>query len=690
MDNPLLIPSPHDHEAFDFASLRDEHFAPAFDQALSDARARLDRIRQDGSAPTFENTLEALETCSDPLEHVGSVFSNLLGAHTNDTLQALAREVMPRLAAFSNDVFLDEALFARVKAVYDQRASLGLEGEKAKLLEDSWKSFVRNGALLSEADKTKLREIDQRLAVLGQQFGDHVLAATNAFELVITDHEDLAGLPEAVVEAAAAAAKERGREDAWVFTLHQPSYLPFLKFSERRELREKLWRAALTRATAGEHDNREVAKEIARLRHERARLLGYQTHAHFVLEERMAASPERVRSFLDRLLAPSREAAQRDLDEVRELARSLGGPEELKPWDFAFYSEKLRTKKYDLDDAKLRPYFKLENVVAGVFEHARRLYGLTFHRREDLPAYHPDVQVFEVRDEASGDFEGLFYADFFPRPSKRNGAWMTTFRNQGLYEGRVVRPHVSIVCNLTKPTATRPSLLDMDEVRTVFHEFGHALHALLSRCHYRSLAGTNVYWDFVELPSQIMENWVTEKEGLDLFARHHESGEPIPETLVQRLKDASLFQAGWMSLRQLNFGLLDFSWHAADPSGIADVEVHEKNATRQTSLFPHEPGTIISTSFSHIFAGGYSAGYYSYKWAEVLDADAFELFREKGIFNREVATRFRENILERGGTEHPMELYKRFRGREPDPDALLRRDALISTETGARETPQAG
>lgn len=672
MNNPLLIPSPNEHDAIAFNELRDGHFLPAFDEALEKAHEQLAKLRTATAPATFDNTVERLETLGDRLEHVSSVFSNLLVANTNPTLQGLAREIMPRLAEFSNDVHLDERVFARVKSVYDQRDDLELSGEQRKLLEESYKSFVRNGALLDAAGKARLRELDARLAVLGQEYGDNVLAETQAFTLHLTEDAQLEGLPESVVEAAASAAKERNKE-GWVFTLDQPSYLPFLKFSERRELREKIWRASQTRATSGEHDNRPLCIEIAKLRFERARLLGFDTHADFVLQERMAATPSRVQAFLKRIKDPSFEAAKRDLDELRAFAKQ----DDLKPWDFALHSEKLQQRKYQLDDEKLREYFKLENVVDGVFEVARRLYGLVFQRRNDLPVYHPDVQVFEVKNEDDGEFVGLFYADFFPRPSKRNGAWMTTFRNQGLYEGKVVRPHVSIVCNLTKPTPTRPSLLTLDEVRTVFHEFGHALHALLSRCHYRSLAGTNVYWDFVELPSQVMENWVGEKEALDLFARHHETGETIPAEDVARIKAAARFQAGWRSLRQVNFATLDFAWHAGDPTSISDVEAFETEATRDTSLFEHVPGTMMSPSFSHIFAGGYSAGYYSYKWAEVLDADAFEFFKERGLFSREVADRFRENVLERGGTEHPMELYKRFRGREPDADALLRRDGLI-------------
>ncbi|MCM2321797.1 MAG: M3 family metallopeptidase [Oligoflexia bacterium] len=670
--NPLLKSSAFEHGAIPFTEIHDEHFLPAIEAVMAQARDQLKAIRENSQAADFSNTIEALELCSERLDSVSNIYSNLLHAHTNDKLQALAKEIMPKLAAFSNDISLEPALFEKVRQVYEKRASLGLSTEQVRLLEKTYKFFVRNGARLDDAGKSRLRAIDERLALLGQQFGDNVLKATNQFELVLSAPEELAGLPPSVLESAAAEAKERKKEGRWVFTLQQPSYVAFLKFSERRELREKLWKAYMSRATAGETDNRAIAKEIAGLRHERARLLGYMTHAHFTLEERMASEPARVHEFLERLHQPSRKAAERDVQDLREFS----GIAELQPWDVSFYSERLKKQRFGLDEEALRPYFRLENVVEGVFEHARRLYGLTFHRRTDLPVYHPDVELYEVRDEEAGEFIGLFYADFFPRDSKRSGAWMTIFREQGLFEGKVGRPLVSIVCNLTKPTPSKPSLLSLDEVRTVFHEFGHSLHALLSKCRYRSLAGTNVYWDFVELPSQIMENWAKEKEGLDLFARHYQNDEKISAELVTKIQASARFQAGWFSLRQLSFGRLDLAWHAADPSGIEDIEDFERQAMESCMLFPHVPGSIISCGFAHIFAGGYSAGYYSYKWAEVLDADAFELFREKGLFNKEVSQRFKENILSKGGTEHPMELYKRFRGREPDPDALLRRDGM--------------
>ncbi len=676
MVNPLLEKSNLDHQAIPFDRIRPEDFAPAFEAALRDARASLAKVVHCQEPPAFDNTIFALESCSEKLDQVSNIFSNLLHAHTHPTLQGLAREVMPRLSEFSSDIFLNEKLFSRIKSVYEKGKEAGqLNDEQFTLLEKTYKAFTRNGALAKASDKSRLREIDQRLSVLGQVFSDHVLASTNSFELWITDRKDLDGLPESAIEAAAVAAKSKGREGAWLVTLQAPSYMPFMRFSTRRELREKLWRAYQSRATAGEWDNRPLILEISRLRAERARLLGYGTHADFILEERMAAGIETVRAFLERLFRVSYKAAGRELQELKsEFGAEV---QDLQPWDLAFYSEKLMRKRFDFDEEQLRPYFKLENVVEGVFEHAKRLYGLCFERREDLPVYHPEVQVFEVFEEGTKAFVGLLYTDFFPRDSKQGGAWMTIYREQGLIDGKIQRPHVSIVCNFTKPTESKPSLLTLMEVRTLFHEFGHALHALLSQCTYRSLSGTNVYWDFVELPSQIMENWVKEKESLDLFARHYQTGAPIPTELVEKIRDSSRFQAGLLSLRQLSFAYLDLAWHASDVDRVDDVEAYETAILDKLSLFPHVPGSVLSCGFTHIFSGGYAAGYYSYKWAEVLDADAFEFFKEKGIFSREVADRFKNHILSRGGTEHPMELYRKFRGREPDADALLRREGLL-------------
>lgn len=680
MENPLLQKSPHFDQAQPWDQIRDEHFGAAFDIGLGLARDRLKSLRENSNAPDYANTLEALESATEPLDLISHAFHNLLSARTSEKLQETARTVLPLQAELSNDIYLDDAIFARVQAVFEAQKMhpAPLTSEQTRLLEKTYRAFVRNGARLGADQKKRLREIDARLALLTQQFGEHVLKATQAFALHLTDEADLAGLPQSVRESAAHTARERGHtgeKAGWVITLDQPSLVPFMQQSERRELREKLWRASSSRAMSGPLDNRPLVLEIVNLKRERAQLLGYPSHAHFVLEERMATHPETVNQFLDRMIERCRPAAKRDLDELQALA---GHP--LAPWDVAYYSERLKKQRFDLDDEILRPYFPLDQVIQGVFEHARRLYGLKFLPRADLPVYHPDVQVFEARDEKSDEYIGLFYTDFHPRASKRPGAWATTYRDQGTFDGQIRRPHVSIVCNLTRPTADKPSLLGLEEVRTVFHEFGHALHMLLSRCQYRSLGGANVEWDFVELPSQIMENWVKEKEGLDLFAAHYKTGEKIPSSLIQKIKDSARFQAGWTALRQLNFGTLDQAWYAPDariPSSPEGVEQFEVEATARTRPFDPVPGTSFSCAFGHIFAGGYDAGYYSYKWAEVLDADAFEYFQEKGIFNPEVSGRFKDFILSRGGSEHPMELYRKFRGRAPDPDALMRRDGLL-------------
>jgi peptidyl-dipeptidase Dcp len=675
--NPLLEKFTLKDQAVPFTDIKDEHFLPALDEAIEIAKKNIDSIKKTKSEPSFENTIIQLETSSELLERVMGIYSNLELANGNETLQALAKEIYPKATAFASDVSLDEVIFEKVRVVYDKRKSLDLTAEQNKLLEKTYLSFTRNGALLNEEGKQKLRAIDQELSVLGPQFSEHVLKATNAFEMSLDNKADLEGLPEGAIEAAAMAAEAKGQTGKWLFNLQIPSYLPFLTYAKNRSLREKMWRAYNSRAFNDAYDNQELIKKIVTLRHQRAQLLGFKSHADFVLAERMAKDTTTVKDFLMALLEPSKKAAKRDLEELTNFAKETDGLADVKPWDFSYYSEKLKEKKYAFNEEDLRPYFKLESVVAGVFEHARRLYGLKFKAVPELHGYHPDVKAYEVSDEDTGKYIGLLYTDFFPRPSKKGGAWMTSFRDQGLHQGEVERPHISIVCNFTQPTPTKPSLLSYDEVQTLFHEFGHALHGMLSEVTYRSLGGTNVYWDFVELPSQIMENWVGEKEGLDIFARHYETNEQIPAELVEKIKRSAKFQAGWASLRQLQFALLDMAWHSQDPSKITDVDAFETEATALTRLIPKVPGTNTSVSFSHIFAGGYSAGYYSYKWAEVLDADAFEFFKEEGLFNPDVAKKFKSHVLSRGGTEHPMELYKKFRGREPDPNALLRRDGLI-------------
>jgi peptidyl-dipeptidase Dcp len=678
--NPLLKPSQLPHGAFPFDQVKKEHFKPALDTGILEAKANLDKIRAAKDAPTFENTILSLETASEAVGLVGQIFFNLLGTNSDEELQAMAKEISPRLADFASDITLDPILFARVKSVWENRAKLGLKGEELRLTEKTYKDFARNGGLLDEPAKEKLRAMDQEMARVSPEFSDNVLKATNDYKMWLTDKAELEGLPESVIEGAALSAKQAGEPGKWLFTLHGPSYIPFLTYSSRRELREKLWRAYNSRSFRDTHSNETNIKKIVHLRQARAELLGYPTHGHFVLEERMAETPAKVTAFLERLLQKSLPAAKRDVQAVADLKKSETGDASLMPWDYGYYSEKLKMKLHDLDEELLRPYFKLENVVQGVFEHARRLYGLKFKETTGIPVSHPNVKAYEVVDETTNRFIGLFYADFFPRESKRGGGWMSAFREQGLLKGKVERPHITIVCNFTKPTETKPSLLTFDEVSTLFHEFGHSLHGLLSECRYVSIGGTNVYWDFVELPSQIMENWALEKEALDLFATHYETGAKIPKELTDKIRAAARFQAGYMSVRQLQFALLDMAWHSLDAKGVAaitDIDAFEKKTTEPTRLLPSIAGTNASCSFSHIFSGGYSAGYYSYKWAEVLDADAFELFKEQGLFDKETARKFREHILAKGGSQHPMELYKGFRGREPDPDALLRRDGLI-------------
>lgn len=675
--NPLLKPFTNKDQAVPFDLIKVEHYVPAVEEAIKVAKENVAKIKANSAAPDFENTILALESASELADKVAGIYGNLEVAHADEALQALAKEIYPRLTALSSDISLDPEIFARVKAVYDKRESLNLNQEQSRLLEKTYLSFTRNGALLSAADKETLRQIDQELSVLGPKFSENVLKATNSFEMILDKKEDVDGLPEGILEGAAALAESKGHKGKWAFNLQIPSYLPFMTYATNRGLREKMWTAYSSRAFKGEFDNQANVLKIVELRDKRAKVLGFATHAEFVLAERMAKNPTTVMEFLNKILKASKPAGQKDVAELSEFAKNLDGLTEIKPWDVAYYSEKLKEEKYAFNEEDLRPYFKLENVVEGVFAHAKKLYGLTFKENKSIPVYHPEVKVYEIFEEASGKYMGLFYTDYFPRETKKGGAWMTQFRGQGLIEGEMKRPHVSIVCNFTQPTPTKPSLLTYDEVRTLFHEFGHALHGMLSECTYQSLSGTSVYWDFVELPSQIMENWVGEKEGLDIFARHYETNEPMPADLIEKLKRSQKFQAGYASCRQVQFGLMDMAWHSTDPATIKDVDAFEDKATAETRLFPKVEGSNSSCSFSHIFAGGYSAGYYSYKWAEVLDADAFEYFKEEGLFNQTVAKKFKDNILSRGGTEHPMDLYKKFRGREPDPNALLRRDGLI-------------
>lgn len=640
------------------------------------ARQEIDDIIADTGAPTFENTIEALDYSGETLDRLSSIFFNLNSAETNDDIQRIAQEVSPLLTAFSNDISLNEELFARVKSVYDQKDTLQLTTEQLTLLDKKYKGFARNGALLPEDKKATLREIDTELAKLKLTFGENVLAETNDYQLHLTNEADLKGLPEGTIEAAANLAKSEGKT-GWIFTLDHPSYIPFVTYADNRELRREIAIAAGAKGfRSNAHDNQDIVRKIAKLRFDRAQLLGYASHAHFVLEERMAQNPDKVKSFLNDLLEKAKPAALKEFAELTAFAKELDGLDQLEKWDGGYYSEKLKQKLFDFDDEQLKPYFKLENVQQGAFTVANKLFGLTFKEVFDIDKYHEDVQTFEVLD-FEGELVAIFYSDFFPRKGKRNGAWMTSFKPQYRKDGKNERPHVSIVCNFTKPTETKPSLLTFQEVTTLFHEFGHALHGMLANTTYPSLSGTSVYWDFVELPSQVMENWCYEPEALALFAKHYQTGEVIPQHFIEKIKASASFQEGIATMRQLSFGLLDMAYHAADPSNITDVKAFEKAAFESTKLYPDVAENCMSTAFSHIFQGGYSSGYYSYKWAEVLDADAFEFFKEKGIFNTEVAARFKENVLSKGGTEQPMELYVKFRGQEPKPDALLKRAGLM-------------
>lgn len=663
------------YETAPFSVIKMEDYKPAFEENIKNAKAEIDAIINNPEVPTFENTLEALDFAGYPLDRLSSIFFNLNSAETTDEMQKIAQEVSPLLTEFGNDITLNEDLFKRVKAVYDAKDSLNLTTEQHTLLDKKYKEFVRNGALLNENQKKKLREIDIQLAKLKLTFGENVLAETNNYYLQITNETDLKGLPEGVVEAAKAEAESR-QLDGWVFTLDMPSYLPFMTYADNRELRKELAIAAGKKGFQNnEYDNQNNVKDIVRLRHERANLLAYVSHAHFVLEERMAQNPEKVISFLNDMLEKAKPAAQKQFEELTAFAKELDGIDYLEKWDSAYYSEKLKQKLFNLDDERLKPYFKLENVLNGAFTIAEKLYGITFKEVFDIDKYHKDVTTYEVLD-FQGELVAVFYADFFPRKGKRNGAWMTSFKSQFIKNGKNERPHVSNVCNFTPPTPSKPSLLTFNEVTTLFHEFGHGLHGMLANTTYPSLSGTSVYWDFVELPSQVMENWCYEPEALALFAKHYETGEIIPQEYVEKIKESANFLEGIATLRQLSFGLLDMAYHGKSQT-IDNVKTFEEKAFESTKLYPDVAENCMSTSFSHIFQGGYSSGYYSYKWAEVLDADAFAFFQEKGIFDKEVATKFKDNILSKGGTELPMELYKKFRGKEPKPDALLKRAGLL-------------
>lgn len=664
------------HNTAPFSKIKNEDFLPAFKTAIESAKKEINVIVNNTEKPTFENTIEALDYSGEELDRISSIFFNLNSAETNDEIQKIAQEVSPLLSEFSNDITLNEELFKRVKAVYDSKGDLELTTEQETLLDKKYKGFSRNGANLSEDKKEKLRAIDKELSQLKLKFGEHILAETNKFEMLLTDESDLSGLPEGAKEAAKQLAESKGK-DGWLINLDYPSYIPFMTYADNRELREKLSKAFGSKGFHNDDlDNQDIVLKIANLRFERAQLLGYKTHAHFVLEERMAETPEKVNAFLNELLDKAKPAAQEEFEKLEAFAKELDSIDQLQKWDSAYYSEKLKQKLFDLDDEKLKPYFKLENVIDGAFTVANKLFGLQFEEINTVDKYHEDVLTYKVTD-SEGELVSIFYADFFPRAGKRNGAWMTSYKPQMIKNGVNERPHVSIVCNFTKPTKSKPSLLTFNEVTTLFHEFGHALHGMLANTTYPSLSGTSVYWDFVELPSQVLENWCYEEESLKLFATHYETGDVIPMELVEKIKASATFHEGMQTLRQLSFGMLDMSWHGVDPTAITSVKTHESEAFGETKLYPDVEENCMSTAFAHIFQGGYSSGYYSYKWAEVLDADAFEYFKQEGIFNKTVADKFKAFVLSQGGTENPMTLYKKFRGQEPQPEALLRRAGLL-------------
>ena len=659
-----------------FSKIKTADFLPAFKLAIQNSKKNIEDITSNTEVPNFKNTVEALEFSSLILERISNLFFNLNAAETNQAIQKIAQQVSPLLTAFSNDISLNKALFKRIKYVYKQKEKINLSVEQNTLLEKKYKSFVRNGANLKSSDQSKLREIDKELSSLRLTFGEHLLSETNRFRLEIEDRSDLEGLPENCIETAKILAKKEGKR-GWLFTLDYPSYVPFMTYAKNRALRKKMALAFGKKGFQNDaFDNQLLLLKIVKLRHQRARLLGYKTHADYVLEERMAKSPETVLSFLEDFKSKAMPAARREFSELSKFAKELDGIETLQKWDSAYYSEKLKKRCFDIDDNLLKPYFELENVLEGAFKIAEKLFQIQFVKTNDVETYHSDVVVYKVSD-LKGEFVALFYADFFPRPGKRAGAWMTSFKPQYRVDGVEERPHVSIVCNFTKPTKNQPSLLTFSELTTLFHEFGHALHGMLAKTNYPSLSGTNVPWDFVELPSQFMENWCYEKQALQLFAVHYKNSELIPMKWIEKIKAAAQFQQGMQTLRQLSLGLLDMSWHAHDPSGIKNVKTHENSAFGNTQLFPDIMENCMSTAFAHIFQGGYSSGYYSYKWAEVLEADAFAYFKTKQLFNSEIASSLQKHILSQGGTENPEVLYKNFRGKSATNKALLERAGLV-------------
>ena len=676
--NPFFGQYQTPHGTVPFDRIKTEHYEPAILEGIKQQNAELDAIIQNPEKATFTNTIEAYEQSGRLLDKVTAVFGNMLSAETNDDLQALAQKIMPLLSEHSNNITLNEKLFARVKEVYGQKQSLQLTQEQNRLLDDIYDSYVRHGANLEGEARKQYRQLTNELSKLTLDFSENNLKETNRYQMLLTDKASIAGLPEIIVEAAAETARSEDKE-GWAFTLHAPSYVPFMTYADNRELRHKLYIAYNTKCTHdNEFNNIEIVKKLVNTRMKIAQLLGYKDYAEYTLKKRMAENSDAVYKLLNQLLEAYTPTAQKEYLEVQELAREEQGDDFIvMPWDWSYYSNKLKNKKFNINEEMLRPYFELEQVKKGVFGLAERLYGITFRKNTEIPVYHKDVEAYEVFDK-DGKFLSVLYTDFHPRPGKRAGAWMTSYKEQWIdpVTGEDSRPHISVVMNFTKPTESKPALLTFNEVETFLHEFGHSLHGMFANSTYQSLSGTNVYWDFVELPSQIMENFAIEKEFLNTFARHYETGEVLPDELIQRLVDASNFNAAYACLRQVSFGLLDMAWYTRNTPFEGDVKAYEQEAWKDAQVLPIVKEACMSTQFSHIFAGGYSAGYYSYKWAEVLDADAFSLFKQQGIFNREVADSFRNNILSKGGTEHPMVLYKRFRGQEPTIDALLIRNGI--------------
>lgn len=677
-ENPLVQEWNTPFQTPPFDSIRTEDYEPAILYAIEEAKKEVNAIIVNRAVPDFENTIVALERAGGLLNRVLGVFFNMNECNTSEQLQKVAEDITPALSAYSNDLSMNPLLFDKVKQVYDRRDDIPLTAEQRMLLDKTYKSFIRSGALLEGAEKEEFRKISEELSLLSIKYNRNVLTEQNAYTLNVRNKKDLAGLPKYAIDAAREEAKARG-EKGWTFTLQYPSFGPFMMYAENRDLREQMWRAYNSVANHNnENDNKEIARRIANLRLRTAQLLGYSSYAEYALEERMAQNPATVDKFLADLLEASMPFAKKDLAQVQEYANKNGFVGDLQRWDFSYWSERLKNEKYAMDPEMMKPYFQLENVKRGIFALADTLYGLKFVENDKIQKYHPDVMVYEVYDKSNDKFMAVVYMDFFPRESKRSGAWMTSFRDEyKTAEGKEVRPLIQMVCNFTKPTKKEPSLLTFDEVNTFLHEFGHCLHGILAEGTYSSVTGTSVYRDFVELPSQIMENFATEKQFLDMFAVHYKTGEKIPQELIDKLTDSEKYLAGWLSVRQLFLGMIDMQWHTITEPYEGDVIALEDKVSQKAELLPKVDGALMSTSFGHIFSGGYAAGYYGYKWAEVLDADAFSLFQEKGIFNREVSTSFRRNILSQGGKKHPMELYKAFRGHEPTNEALLRRSGFI-------------